>query len=235
MIILAFVGSTDLLVRWRRAATLILVGLTAQLFSMFNYAIWDLYVFYIPSYVLLALLSIRGMGTVVDLGVTALQSTASQLQSRIVGIGLGITTALVVFVFAVWPVFKPQREAVLAGEVPFDFDMYPTYDEFLFKSVRAMVIDLPEDSIVFTDWGMMWPYYYAAHIIESRRDLTFIETYPADDLDGIADSVVEYIEMNIKEHPIFLSEREPALIEAGLAFGPARVGPTRLVRVITED
>ena len=95
-------------------------------------------------------------------------------------------------------------------------------------------MNLPENAIVFTDWDMMWPYYYAAHIIENRRDLTFIETYSADDVDGIADSVTAYLADNLDEHPIFFSEREPDLLDAGFKFVPTQSGPVRLVRILDD-
>ena len=91
---------------------------------------------------------------------------------------------------------------------------------------------MPENAIVFTDWDLVWPYYYAAHILGDRGDLTFIETYPADDVDGVADSVVEYAAINLTDHPLFFSERESTLLEAGFDFTPVRFGPARLFRVI---
>jgi hypothetical protein len=96
----------------------------------------------------------------------------------------------------------------------------------------AAVLKIPENAIVFTDWDLVWPYYYAAHILESRRDLTFVETYPADDVNGVAASVVDYVALNLTNHPIFFSEREQELLEAGFDFTPARLGPARLFRVI---
>jgi hypothetical protein len=143
-----------------------------------------------------------------------------------------IVVALLILWFAVWPVFRPQKEAVIAGEVPFYFDEYPVFDGNLQNFAIAGVVNMPENAIIFTDWDLVWPYYYAAHILESRRDLTFLETYPADDVDSMAASVVEYVAINLTDHPIYFSEREPVLLEAGYDFTPVRFGPTRLFRVI---
>ena len=229
---LAILGAATLLIRQMRVGLLLILGLLIQLLCMFNYEIWDLYVFYIPSYVLLSILSIVGMGTVTNLGMAALRQIVPLAQSRWISPVLESTIGLLILGFALWPVFQPQKEAVLVGEVPFAFDEYPIYDDFTLNLSRAMVMNLPENAIVFTDWDMMWPYYYAAHVIEDRRDLTFIETYPADDIDGIADSVTAYVAANLDEHPIFFSEREPSLLEAGFKFVPAQPGLVRLVRIL---
>jgi hypothetical protein len=234
LILLAVLGAVTMLIRRMRVGFLLIIGLAIQLFYMFNYEIWDLYVFYIPSYVLLSILSIAGMGTVIDLGMVALRPLVPIVQIRWMNLTLESAAGLLVLGFALWPVFQPQKESVIAGEVPFEFDEYPVYDESLLEIVRATVLELPEHAVVFTDWDMVWPYYYAAHIIEGRTDLTFIETYPADDLEGVADSVINYVIHHQENTPIFFSERESSLLKAGYAFTPARIGPTRLLRVIDD-
>jgi hypothetical protein len=231
---LSVVGAAALLVRRWRVGLLLLAALLVQWFYFFNYEIWDLYVFYIPSYVLLTLFAVAGMGALADLGAAVVRRIIPSVNDRWLDLAVVGALALLVFVFALWPLFRPQKDAVLAGRNPFDFDEYPVYDENLQKIAIATVLELPEGAIVFTGWDMVWPYYYAAHIIEARRDLTFIETYPADDLDGVADSVVDYIAVHVNNHPIFFGEREPALLEAGYTFAPARYGPTRLSRVIAK-
>jgi hypothetical protein len=139
-----------------------------------------------------------------------------------------------VLLFAVLPIFQPQQEAFAAGDIPFAFDEYPIYDANIRQIAAAVVLDLPQNAILFTDWDMMWPYYYAAVVENGRTDLTFIETYPADDQEAIADSVLEYVAAHLAEHPIYFSERDAALLEAGYAYSPARVGPARLVKINGE-
>jgi hypothetical protein len=232
IIALAAMGAVTLLVRRWRVGILLLTALIVQLFYFFNYEIWDLYVFFIPSYVLLILLSISGMGAIVDVGTAASSKIVPQWGIRWVSLGLVCAVALLVLVFAVWPVFQPHQEAVISGEIPFDFDEYPLYDKNLQHFAYAAVLKMPQNAIIFTDWDMVWPFYYAALLLESRRDLTFVETYPADDVDGVDDSVIEYVTKNLPEHPIYFSEREHALVEAGFDFTPARFGPARMFKVV---
>ena len=232
VIALALLGVVALLVRRWRVGLLLLTALTLQLLYFFNYEIWDLYVFYIPSYVLLTLLAIPGMGAVVYLMTVVLRGIVSPAQTRWLNLGVEIAVSLLVLGFALLPVFRPQQDAVIAGENPFNFDEYPVFDENLGNFTSAVVLKIPKNAIVFTDWDMVWPYYYAAHILEGRRDLTFVETYPADDVDGVAASVVEYVAINLTDRPIYFSEREQVLLEAGFDFTPTRLGPARLFKVI---
>jgi len=232
---LSVVGEIVLLARRWRVGLMLLVALVVQWFCLFNYEIWDLYVFYIPSYLLLTVGAVVGMGALVDLGVAGMRRMVSPSQVRWVESALGSAVALLMIMFAVWPVFQPQKEALITAENPFDFNEYPVYDRNLQNIAIATVVDLPENAIVFTDWEMVWPYYYAAHIVEGRRDLTFIETYPADDLDGVADSVVEYVAFHLNNNPILIVEREPALLVAGFTFAPVSYGPTRFMRVMAGE
>jgi hypothetical protein len=234
LICFAVLGAVILLVRQTGLGVFLVVGLAVQWVCMFNYEIWDVYVFYIPSYILLALFSIAGMDALVDLGRSAIPKVISQLGTRWLPLAMEVSVALLVLGSAIWPIFHSRVDAVVAGENTFEFDGYPVYNADLEKIATAVVVNLPENAIVFTDWDMVWPYYYAAHIVEDRRDLTFVETYPADDVEGLAESVIEYVEGNLAAHSIFFSEREPALMDAGFSFGPARVGPVRLFRILDD-
>jgi hypothetical protein len=227
-IILAIIGAVTLLVHRPRLALLLLLALTIQWLFTFNYAIWDLYVFYIPGYLLLALLATVGLGGIVD-GLHSLIRRWPRSRAM-----LDVVIAALALIIAVWPVFKPNLEAVAAGEVPFEFDGYPV-DAYsrntLHPVVNATVLDLPENAIIFTDWDLLYPYYYVAHIEQDRTDLMFIETYPRDDVDGLAKSVVEYVIAKQSERPVYVSERLPELVEVGYDFAPARIGPTLMLKV----
>lgn len=227
LILLAGFGTIYLMVTQWPTAVFLLVALITQLFTFFNYAIWDLYVFYIPSYLLLILLGIAGMGGV------AAAATKYLPGRRAAWLG-DAAVATAVFVFAVWPTFQPRQDALAAGQAEFDFTEYSVYDETVHLVATAVVRDLPDRAILFTDWEMMWPYYYAAVVENGRTDLTFIETYPADDQEEIAASLLAYVAANLPDHPIYFTERDNALREAGYSFSPARIGPARLVKIREE-
>lgn len=225
---LAGLGALGLLMRRPRRALLLLVALAAQWLYTFNYDIWDLYVFHIPGYVLLALLAAVGAGWLLDGG----RALVRNPRGRPLVEGLLVAALLAL---GVWPALAPRWDAALAGGVPsFGFDEYPVDGfslEVLHPLVTATVLDLPEGSIVFTDWDLLYPLYYAAHIEQGRTDLVFVETFPRDDVEGLAESVVEYVQAELSHRPVFFSERVPELAEAGFRLIPFRAGPTRLYRV----
>jgi 4-amino-4-deoxy-L-arabinose transferase-like glycosyltransferase len=230
LIMLAVVGVIGSLVRRPRATALLLGALIIQLVYFFNYEIWDLYVFYIPSYLLVALLAIFGLGVLVEFASWALGKVSRS--QNIQRVPLDIVLAILVVVLAAWPVFQPYQQAFAAGEVPFDFDEYPVYDESVHLRAAALVANLPEAAIVFTDWDMMWPYYHTAYLENGRSDLIFIETFPDDSGDGIADSMAVYVADHINDHPIFFEERISQLEQTGdLSLSPTRIGGLRLFQV----
>jgi len=230
LIISAFVGVIVLIIKQWQTAVFFLIALAIQLLYFFNYAIWDLYVFFIPSYLLLTLLAIAGMGGIVDGGVALLGKNVSDQTKRIGQYVIEIALAVLVL-FVVWPNFQPQVEYIAAGENPFEFDEYPVYDEFVGAMATAVTLELPENAILFTDWDMLYPYYFAATLQQGRDDLMFIETYPADDQDGVADSVVDFVSENIATHPIYFSDNPYELIDAGFSTSPVRIGSLRAFKI----
>jgi len=225
---LAGLGAIGLLVRRPHLALLLLAALAIQWLYTFNYDIWDLYVFHIPGYILLALLAGAGAGWLLEGWLVLARNPRGRWAA-------GSLLTMVLLALAVWPTLAPHWDSVLAGGPPsFGLDEYPV-DEFslemLHPLVTATVLDLPENSVVFTDWDMVYPLYYAAHIEQGRTDLTFIETFPRDDVEGLAGSVVEYVGAQLPHRPVFFSERLSELQGAGYALGPARAGPTILYRV----
>lgn len=231
---LALIGSIRLLVSRARLGMLLLIGLAVQFVCVFNYSIWDVYVFYIPSYIFLALLSVAGIGLVIDTGLSALHAFAPRAPSRWLNLFIQTITAFVVFGFSIWPVFQLHKAAVVKGEVVFTFEEYPKYESTLLDTARAATRALPPNAIVFTDWGRLWPYTYAAYIVEGRDDLLFIETNPADDQGGVAETLLAYIYVKSAHHPIFFSRRVTFMLAAGYKFVPQRYGSLRLYQILEQ-
>jgi hypothetical protein len=232
LIVLAGIGALGLLVRRPRAAALLLVALATQWLYTFNYNIWDLYVFFIPSYVLLAVLAVAGLGVVVDI-VGRLTSRWGDYCAW-----ADVVLAVLVLIVAVWPIFQPRLDAVRQGSVAFtwdDFEEYPVSPDGGFENMhtllRLSLADAPENAIIFVDWDTLYPSYYVAHVELDRSDLMFVETYPADDQDGLAESVLAYIQLRISDHPIFFLERVPDILASGYKLQPIRSGTILLYQV----
>jgi hypothetical protein len=178
--------------------------------------------------VLLVLLAIAGMGWLVD-GISRFGRHWSWPA------GGELLMVLLIMIGGIWPLFAPRLDAVANGEVTFDFDGYPVNSysrRALHPTVTALVQALDENAILFTDWSMLYPLYYAAHIEQGRTDLIFIETFPHSEGDRLAASVLPYVQQHLPHRPIYFSDRIADLTtEGGYTFRPAQVGPLRLYRL----
>ena len=115
--------------------------------------------------------------------------------------------------------------------INFEFDEYLQYDPNLKLVAAATISELPENAVVFTYWDMIWPYYHIAHLQNSRTDLTFIETLPADDQDVLADSLIAYVVDNVGDRPIFFEERYSQVEQLDdLMMSPVRRAPHAFLR-----
>jgi hypothetical protein len=224
---LAGIGLLGLLVRRWRVGVFFLLALAAYLAYTFNYDLWDLYVFFIPSYVLLAILASAGLGWLVD----GLRRFVPWRVARLI-----VEPALAVAVVAVgvWPIFAPNMPLIQMGRPAFHFDGYPADNvgmAGIHPQATAVVRSLDQDAIIFTDWYWLYPFYYAATIEQGRTDLMFIETTPFVEGGGLAASIIPYVQDHLAGHPIFFARRQPAMTRAGFTFQPVHVGPMTLYRV----
>jgi hypothetical protein len=224
---LAGIGLLGVLVRRWRVGVLFLLALAAYAVYTFNYDLWDLYVFFIPSYVLLAILAGAGLGWLVD----GLRRFVPWPVARLV-----VEPALAVAVVAVgvWPILAPNISLIRMGRPAFRFDGYPADSvgmTGIHPQATAVVRGLDQDAIVFTDWYWLYSFYYAATIEQGRTDLMFIETTPYVEGGGLAASIIPYVQNHLPSHPIFFARRQPEMTRAGYTFQPVHVGPMTLYRV----
>lgn len=231
LLLSAAVGFGYLLWRNWKAALFILIALVTHLVFDFNYAIGEMiYTFYVPVYMLLALLAGAGLAAAVA-GVKAIP-ILSENSWKVASIAV----AVVALILGVYPVAAVNKEHVAQGTTPpYEFEAYP-YNEYvasvMHPALTAMVINLPDDAIVFGDWDDLYPRFWVAHVEQERTDLMFHETYPADDQEGMAESAVEYIIEMAAIRPVFVPERIDQLTDAGLSYTPLRVGPVKMLKVV---
>jgi hypothetical protein len=208
---------------WRLAAFLS-SALLIQVVFYVNYEVGDRYVFFIPSYLLLALFVSGGAALLLDLLANRLRA------AHYVQIGAAVLLALL----CVWPMVRPYWRAVRDGSPPFlDVRGYLVQrDTISFSRIAPLVTaELEPDAIVLTNWNWLYAYYYAAHIEQGKTGIQFIETYPRSDTPGLAPSLLEFIAANIAERPIYTTEQDIAFTRAGYRTQPVQVGPQIFYRL----
>ncbi len=216
----------------RRPYESVLIGgaLLAQWIYTFSYNIWDIYVFFIPGYVLLALLVTSGVAAL-DLSLRGLLAHRYTAAPPVATVLLG----LLLLGVTAWPALSSRWPDVTAGRVAnFKFDGYPV-DRFnmtgLHNQVTAIVADLPPDAIVFSRWNELYPLYYAAHVEQGRSDLTFLEEKPYRAGAVSENSTIQFVAARIANHPIYFTECLPELTDAGYGCEPVRFGAVRYQQI----
>jgi len=228
---LAGLGLASLIVRRWRVALLFFLALAVHWGYTFNYDLWDLYVFFIPGYCMLATLASAGLGWLLD-------GLGRLIPQRVGRLMAEAVLAVAVLAVGVWPVCAPRLEMVRAGSPDFPaddrFNGYPADDygmNGVHQEATTFVRWLDPDAIVFTDWYWAYPFYYAAHVEQGRTDLVFLETIPQMENNRLPDSFIPYIRDRLPEHPIYFSERRPELVKAGFILIPTHIGSRLLYRV----
>jgi asparagine N-glycosylation enzyme membrane subunit Stt3 len=225
-LILSVVGIVFLFAQQYKTAILLAGGLLYYAIILFNYTVLDLYVFYIPLYLLLAILASAGLA-----GLVALVNKLVKIR-RASWIEMASVLAIAL---AIWPVFGPALSEMRAGRPPITIRDDPGSRGFerMHPALTSIVQNIDPGAIVFTDWDSVYPLYYVAFIEEGRSDLTFIETFPGDDVKhyDMAQSAIAYIEEQLPTHPVFFADLDPKLWNAGFTFTPANVGGARYYRL----
>ena len=228
---LAGLGLVSLIVRRWRVALLFFLALAVHWGYTFNYDLWDLYVFFIPGYCMLATLASAGLGWLLD-------GLGRLIPQRVGRLMAEAVLAVAVLAVGVWPVCAPRLEMVRAGSPDFPaddrFNGYPADDygmNGVHQEATTFVRWLDPGAIVFTDWYWAYPFYYAAHVEQGRTDLVFLETIPQMENNRLPDSFIPYIRDRLPEHPIYFSERRPELVKAGFILIPTHIGSRLLYRV----
>jgi hypothetical protein len=224
---LAVLGSLAVLTRQRQLAVLLLGSLALQWAYAFNYDIGDIYVFHVPSYLLMALLAAAGAAWLAD--ATARWRSSAWQRRALAGLAATLLTAA-----AIWPVALPRLPALRAGRVPqFPFEHYPVSDDLAQEHLRLRLVvqRLEPGALLFAEWRRLYPYYYVAHVEEGRSDLRFAELQPHRVGESEETSVIEYVGRQLKERAVYLERCLPELAHAGLICWPVPAGVDTLYRM----
>jgi hypothetical protein len=225
-ILLIVLGMISLTWKRKDVASLFGLALIFHWLISFNYQIWDIYVFFIIGYVLLAILAAIGL----DVFGQWIQKLSLKW-----GGGLLAVVSILFLLFAVGSVLTPRLPAVQRGEVPFiGEESYLLWEDpaSMINGISHTVEKMKPNAIVFMDWNWLYTYYYIAHIEQGRTDLRFIEPSPRADVPGLPHSVIEFIDANIETRPIYFSRPFAEVEAAGFTFQRAEIWYTTFYKVV---
>ena len=171
-LVAAIVGLQVMRQRHRNLAWFILIGYLTVLIVVINYEPGDKHIFYLPTYILLAVTATAGFGRILD-----------RLEERgNVRHPLIKYMLLVLLLLLIGQHFWPSRLAALGdGKATFITDTYPYPVDDLTEPRRigaAFATALPDDAFVLMDWRSLYATYYIVAIEQGRTGITMVESTP---------------------------------------------------------
>ena len=173
------------------------------------YDMGGIHVLYLATYVPIVLFGAAGLAWMAEMYPAHSVCRLKQRHTECAGYIAALAVVL-------WPLLWPSawtvegRRAcqVPPGEDPFLVNYAPTCGESMDRfhdRVRLLVRDLEPDAVVFTGWCLLYPYYYVAHVEQGRTDLVFFQDYPHPYYFELADSAVEFTELNAPHRPVYFT------------------------------
>jgi hypothetical protein len=198
-----------------------------------NYSISDIYVFYVPTYVLLAVLVSLGMAAILDGANWALKRVGVVRAAKAIEV-LGVLVLLPLF----WPAARVVRSSWNAQRITFldfinEFASYPypvrTPNEPR-RQARLVIGRVEDNALLLADWETVFTLAYVAHIEQRRDGITTVEWSAQRRLSA---SLRSYINTNLAQRPVYIN-RIPPDWPFDYTFTPVIDDPP-LFRVVPPD
>lgn len=193
--------------RWREGL-LLLGSWFGMAFFLANYRVGDLEVFFIPLYVIVAVLISEGLASLANLIEAFLRAFHVR---RGVCATLGSLVAFGLFVWAALPFGEPLLKSVQQGHITFldesrSYYPYPLYDPgYPYREAKRIADMVEDDAILFIDWDLVYPICYVAHVEQKRTGISCYETLPFGTNGRFPDSAIQFIRQNVDQRPIYFS------------------------------
>jgi len=209
MLALLFYKRREEMHRWPEAL-LLLFAWAVMLSFIVNYDISDIYQFYVPTFVPLAIAVSVGAAILLDLLEWLIRKIPALPWKNGLAAGVTLLAGLVIIAGAVQPEVPYLQKSWKAHRITFlDFTDYSSYPypvddpEYPYRNAEQIIDQVEDNAIIFTDWSMVYPLYYVAHVEQGRTGISVHETYPAMTPKPFADTAVQYVNDNYGKRPIY--------------------------------
>jgi hypothetical protein len=224
MLALLFYRRPDEMRRWPEAL-LLFFAWAVMLAFIINYDIADIYQFYVPNFVPLAIAASAGAAALLDLLGWAIRKISALPWKNGFVAGVTILAALPILWVAVQPAIPYLQKSWQAQRITFldytDYGHYPypvNDPQYPYRDAKQILSQVEDNAIIFTDWSMVYPLYYVAQVEQGRTGISIHETYPAMTPRPFADTAVQYVEDNYGTRPIYFLLYEKTRLSRDFKF-----------------
>lgn len=192
----------------------------SQLAVVLTIGVIEVAVFYVPGYAILAIFSGIGIAFVFTKSLPYIDKLFKGNKFLVSGstillgiiLVLGCTFPYVGKLYEAWN----DRAVSFMVDTPYaDFPLPLAHPNLAHEEAATLVNVVEDNAVVFTRWEKLYPYYFVAHVEQGRNNILFHELYPKGNMNGIAQSTIEYIKRNFKERRFYF-EFAPGEANAGL-------------------
>jgi hypothetical protein len=183
----------------------VLTALITMLYFILHYEPPDKYIFYLPTYIFIALAMGAGAGFLLELA--GRSRLARRGRWRWV---FQLPVMILLVVIIVKPYASPRWRALQTGAATFVREeyVYPRYNlEEPRQAASWQLKNLPEDAVLIVGWRALYTMYYLAHVEGQRPDVLIMEASPHGAGGSLADSLVQQLQKALQEgRPVFAAQ-----------------------------
>jgi hypothetical protein len=203
VLLLSLVGFFAILRSKRMHGVFMIIGIGILLFFIANYNTNDRQVFYLATYIFLAISLGVGISFILEKAGQYL-GTGSVTRSRVVY----TTTALLLALVILLPYTSARLDALLAGSANFVTEdyAYPIYDLTEPRRLaEERMLCIPDDALLVLDWQTLYATYFLSYVEQGRKGIQIFEASPYPSDWSLPATLMEEVKAAIQSgHPVFL-------------------------------
>ncbi len=207
----AVVGLAVMVWRRPRWGLFMLLTLFITVWVISNYHPGDQQLFYLPTWVLIAVATGIGAGVIGEqVGVWTAPPPTGLGEHTPNPSRYGLSTTLLLGALILWPFAGTRWQALQSGSVPFAANTYAYPVENLAQprlQAQLQVSYVPDEAVLVLDWRGLYSAIYLTHVEQRRTGLTFIEATPHGNTGQLADSLIADLKQMVSAgRPVFVDQ-----------------------------